>query len=1207
MPLRLKSLELHGYKTFANRSLFEFSDSVTAVVGPNGSGKSNIADSLRWVLGEQSYSLLRGKKTEDMIFAGSESRARAGMASATITFDNADNWLPIDFSEVAITRRAYRDGQNEYLINGQRVRLKDISELLAQSGLAERTYTVIGQGLVDAALSLKADERRRLFEEAAGIGLHRSRREEALRRLEATSRNLERVQDILAELKPRLHSLERQARRFQEYEQLRSDLHGMLREWYGYHWQAAQQDLAEARQSTATQDVRLERARLEAEAVEVQAADLRQKLLSARTELSGWHKQLSELHARHEALGRELAVLSERLDALARQATELAGEADRVQEESLFASEGVAALEAELDGLRQELEEARSRRIAAQKDLEARQAERQAVERQIQTCRAEIGRLNSRLGQLQAHLSENQAAAERGQKAIHSAAEAQAKADRERQAAAERHQAARTQAGQSEETLKAAEETLHLHQQELEAAEGERRQCSEARHSLSAELARLRARQEVLAQAEASLAGYAAGARALLTAARQGRLAGARGALGSLIEVPAELEKAISAVLGEYLEALVLDGGVDSALDLLNSETGRGILLPISSLRPTQALSIAETRLDDADGCIGIASNLVKAPAELQAAVDLILGLALVVRDRAAARRALVEFPNCDRAVTLDGEVFHAGGQVAAGGGGDGGNTGHNLLSRTRQRRELAAEIEKQDRELSELQQRLSGLDENLGRLRSEGQRCSRAFEEARRNAQNAARSEDQARLALDAAGRQATWAAEQHARLQTDLARSQESSKKLAAEQVELDACLAEQRKALQGENRRLDELAMDDLQTELGHWNTRLAVAERAGADVRARLAERRERLSRLEKNAAGIAERRHTMETSRIAIEARLAELRSESGAVTAEIQALNERIEPAESSVQEMETQAAALQKSQAEARQTLSIAEHVDAQTRITLARRQEALQSLQRRIEDDFGLVAFEYEDKVSGPTPLPLEGMVEQLPLVKKLSPDVEENIQRQRAQLRRLGAINPEAQVEYLEVKERYHFLTAQVTDLNNAEQDIRQVITELDGLMQREFRRTFEAVAEEFRQTFTRLFGGGAARLILTDPDDLNATGIEIQARLPGRRAQGLALLSGGERSLTAVALVFSLLKVSPTPFCVLDEVDAMLDEMNVGRFRDLLRELSQTTQFVIITHNRNTVQAADVIYGITMGRDSASQVLSLRLDEVSQVVE
>jgi chromosome segregation protein len=379
------------------------------------------------------------------------------------------------------------------------------------------------------------------------------------------------------------------------------------------------------------------------------------------------------------------------------------------------------------------------------------------------------------------------------------------------------------------------------------------------------------------------------------------------------------------------------------------------------------------------------------------------------------------------------------------------------------------------------------------------------------------------------------------------------------------------------------------------------------RDGADARSRLSERQERVRRVERSAAVVSERLSGLAATRETSLKRLAELRAENETVAEQIRRLNAQIEPAEAAVEAMEAESERLQKTEAEARQNLSLADHTNSQARLTLARRQESLQSLQRRIEEDFGLVAFEYEAKVSGPMTLPLEGMVEQLPRVHKLSPDVEENIKRQRAQLRRLGAINPEAQAEYQEVKTRYEFLTTQVADLQHAEDDIRQVIAELDEIMHREFRRTFEAVAEEFRVIFTRLFGGGSARLILTDPDDLNATGIDIQARLPGRRAQGLALLSGGERSLTAVALVFSLLKVSPTPFCILDEVDAMLDEMNVGRFRELLRELSAVTQFVIITHNRNTVQAADVIYGITMGRDSASQVLSLKLDEVADLVD
>jgi chromosome segregation protein len=329
MPARLKSFELHGYKTFATRSEFIFSDGITAIVGPNGSGKSNIADALRWVLGEQSFGLLRAKKTEDMIFAGSENRPRAGMASATVVFDNTDGWLPIDYTEVGITRRAYRDGENEYLLNNQRVRLKDVSEVLAKSGLAERTYTIIGQGLVDAALALKAEERRRLFEEAAGIGLHRSRREEALKRLEMTSRNLERVQDILAELQPRLRSLERQAKRAQEYDQMKTNLKVALREWYGYHWHQAQTELVSAQLTAKQHEAIFSKVQADQTNLDQRLSEYRTKINEQRVTLDQYHNELSGMHQQREALSREQAVNSERSRLLRIQIEELSVEIGR--------------------------------------------------------------------------------------------------------------------------------------------------------------------------------------------------------------------------------------------------------------------------------------------------------------------------------------------------------------------------------------------------------------------------------------------------------------------------------------------------------------------------------------------------------------------------------------------------------------------------------------------------------------------------------------------------------------------------------------------------------------------------------------------------------------------------------------------------------------------------------------------------------------
>src|SRR5687768_8620978 len=406
MPLRLKSLELQGYKTFASKTTFEFASGITAIVGPNGSGKSNIADALRWVLGEQSYSLLRGKKTEDMIFSGSEHRSRAGMASVHILFDNSNGWLPLDFTEVGMTRRAYRDGHNDYLLNDQHVRLRDLNELLAASGLSERTYTIIGQGLVDASLALKADERRRLFEEAAGVGLYRVRREEAIKRLENTTRNLERVLDIMSELEPRLRSLERQAKRAIEYARAQADLKVILREWYGYHWHRAQQELTNAHEVLKAQEARVGEARAVHEKAQAEYTTFRGRLTSLRTQLNAWHRQSAELHNQREEVSRSLAVLEERQRSLLTAQSSVLADQNRTSDEERIAQERLAEVEQETARLQAEYDEAQKQSTQAQQILQARQAERTLVEEKLQKARTEIEKRAAQRAEYQARLDE---------------------------------------------------------------------------------------------------------------------------------------------------------------------------------------------------------------------------------------------------------------------------------------------------------------------------------------------------------------------------------------------------------------------------------------------------------------------------------------------------------------------------------------------------------------------------------------------------------------------------------------------------------------------------------------------------------------------------------------------------------------------------------------------------------------------------------
>ncbi|HLE52620.1 MAG TPA: chromosome segregation protein SMC [Anaerolineales bacterium] len=1208
MTPRLKSLELHGYKTFANRTAFEFPGPVTAIVGPNGSGKSNIADALRWVLGEQSYSLLRGKKTEDMIFAGSEQRARAGMASATVIFDNSDDWLPIDFTEVAIARRAYRDGENEYLLNGQRVRLRDVSELLAQSGLAERTYTIIGQGLVDAALALKAEERRRLFEEAAGIGLHRSRREEALRRLETTQRNLQRVEDILAELQPRLRSLERQARRAQEYEQVKADLHLLLREWYGYHWHHAQSELAQAREAARSREKALDAARQAQASLDQQLQVLRERIQDLRAQLNDLHRQSAKLHGEREGTSRQLAVSDERMHFLEGQEQETLRAVSRATEETSLIEDRLAGAKEEVRQLEGDLSEAQIQVETALQALSSRQVARAAAEEQLEVIRQLLVGLNARQSDLGARLAERRVQLEKRGADWKAAHQAVSEGEEMVLAAEKRILASEQSWREAEDNRKKVENSLENIRQLVSELEISRQETQTAISKQQTEAARIRAQLEVVEQAEQSLTGYASGARLLLQAARQARLTGARGALSSSLDVPEKYETAIAAVLGEYLDAILLDQGteIEQALNLLEGQPARGALLPLDSLIPGTLLSIP----DGGAEVIGVATGLISVHEDLRPAIDLLLGQVLVVKDRAAARRLLgrlrIEFAAGQfgnlRVVTLKGEVFYASGQVISGQEGNPGK-----LSRPRQRRELGVALAEAEQNLAKIEERLKEIEVRHETLRNEGDQLGEDLQVVRRAEEKARIAHSQNSLAIEHARRQVNWQKEQVLHLEVEIKQGETEIVQIVQEANVVEEEVTQAQSRLKGISATLRDLPLEDFQVELSHWNLRTAVIELAVTEARGRQYEREQTLEKAQRDLAEINNQRMELSDTLKDLAEKKVDLRKLEYAVEEQIEALQASIGPAEKDLDITEAEQINLQSREAQSRQALNLAEHYHAQAKIALARKQEALESLRRRIEDDFGLVVFEYAEEVSGPTPLPLQGMVEELPVVKQLSPETEEALNRQRGLLRRMGPVNQEAQVEFREVKDRYEFLTDQVSDLHKAETDVRQVIAELDELMEYEFKRTFEAVAVEFHQIFARLFGGGSARLVMTDPDDLTGTGIDIEARLPGRREQGLSLLSGGERSLTAVALVFALLRVSPTPFCVLDEVDAMLDEANVGRFRELLRELSQTTQFVIITHNRNTVQVADVIYGVTMGRDSTSQTVSLKMEEVERVTK
>ncbi|MFQ5812632.1 MAG: chromosome segregation protein SMC [Anaerolineae bacterium] len=1183
--MRLKHLELQGYKTFATKTEFAFEDGITAIVGPNGSGKSNIADAVRWVLGERSYSVLRAKRTEDMIFWGSERRTRLGMAQASITLDNSDGEMPVEYSEVTISRRAYRSGENEYLLNGSRVRLKDITELLGKSGLGRRTYTVIGQGLVDTVLSLRPDERRAIFEEAAGISIQQAKRTEAINKLEQTRDNILRVNDLINEIAPRLTRLEKQAERAQQYQELSQQLEELLLIWYAHRWQRAQTALRQA-EAKAKERQELSREReAELEELELRKTELRAQQSQLRQKLGDWHSKETNLQAQAEEKKRELAVSEERLRLLNQQSEDIAQEIASLEANRAAQLERVTEAQEELSRAETQLQEQLTHLPEAQEQLEARKRERQAVLEKLTEAQDQAFQLateaadrRNRLAQLSERREEMGREAEAHRRTL---------AD---------HQAKMTALQEQIEALKSELEaigveadSLALQRQEIER---ETEASRERQAQLQAALAKgqqeetgLQARYDLLERMRQEESGYYAGADTVLQAARDGRLRGVVGPVASLIQVPAELDTAIEAALGPHLHDIVVETLADAgaAIQFLKrTRGGRATFLPLDRIRAIKKPDLPTTAVG---GVIGLAVDLVKFERGFARVGHYLLGSTIIVRDFDTALRLLPRFSSLS-IVTLTGEVIGSDGPVI---GGPARGRGGGILAREREWRELPQHLAEAQKRRSDLETKCQAdeadqrrLLEKLASLEKKGDEI-----EAREGVklEELASQERQTELLDQEMG----WRRAIEDQLKAEMGALDEKESLLTEELESLKNEEAEIQQQILALKARLDALSVDEFENRLAELKTAVAVAEQARENQRTVWQNLQASLIQLDEQVSAKKEKEERLAAESRELVTRIEDLRLGSRELLHQIQTVAQLVEPSEAELAALESEQVDLEKTETRLRPLLREYESLQGQAVLKVERRKDELTSLLHQIENDLGLVEVETDDHVPPLSPS------EEPP------PGLEEEIGQLRAQIKNIGSVNPNAPEEYEEVLERYRFLTAQAGDLEEAAGDLHQVIGELDELMKRDFKETFEAVRREFEEYFVSLFGGGAAELILTEPDDLMETGVDIVARPPGRREQRLALLSGGERALTAVALIFAILKTSPTPFCFLDEVDATLDESNVGRFREALQELSERTQFIVITHNRGTVEAADTIYGISMGEDSVSRVISLKLGE------
>ena len=1224
----LKRLELQGFKSFAPRTTLEFSPGVTAIVGPNGSGKSNLADAIRWVLGEQSMRQLRGKKSDDVIFAGGQSRAPMQMAQVGLTLDNASGWLPTEFAEVSIARRSFRSGESEYLSNGQRTRLKDVLLLLSQARIGHDSYTVVGQGMVDQALSLRADERRALFEDAAGIRGFQAQRNEAEQKLTLTQTNIGRLRDITGEIEPRLAPLAEQARRAREYSGARDELTRLLRSWYRRQWADSMRARATAEEAERGFGVRIQALQASLAQEEEATRQAREEREALIAEIGVIRRERGETSGRLQTTERDLAVGRERLASLERQQADLDGEQEQQTEAVEVSRAHVGGLEAQTAqadaraaAAAAEVDRLESGQHTARQEQELAEAALRAAQREVIQAQARLGAAQTEQGRLQKQLGDRN-------KALATRREAVTLAQRKLDGANTQNEQRRMAFDEAHERIQALTAERETLAREITSGQSEVERLRAAAADAERERKALADRLALLEEWRRNLDGFGDGPQALLRAAPDERPP-ILGVVAQLITVTPGLEAAIEAALGPFLQAVAVASPSDArqaAAWLRAGKAGRALFLWSD---PTASQPAAPDIAVDGQEVIALASEAISAPPQAQAALRRLLADTLVVRDLPTAERLAAQASGRTApltCVTLTGEVVSPRGWMRGGATGSSGAVGASesgTLGRERELRTLPVEIERITLDIEDARAQLTDASDAQAqrrvreeRLKKEamaaearGQELARAVSAAQREQE---RAESELHLA-ETVAEQITAEVEgieQEVSATVERVAEQEDAQRDMVERVEdaqaeVDEITARNRGQLEDLNRARMTLAL--------HKQEATALAQRA-EQIRAQLREIEAQVSRRGERLTAIIAQREELQIATGEEEASIQLLRER-------VRSLGEVLRRHDERQAELERQIGSLERGQSAERQELARLEVEYRRAIVDAQRARDALETLAQQIRDELGA---EGDDD---PLSTIIEPAEETENDAQELTPEELGRMRRQidslRSRLKHLGGYDPEAPQQYEELKTRFDFLTGQIRDLTEASTNLRQIITELDATMRRQFVETFHAVNERFQRHFTTLFSGGAARLELTAPrreqsdeDDEEAAaldepavprktsfgGIEVYVQIPGKRVQDLSLLSGGERAMVSAALLFALLETNPPPFCMLDEVDAALDEANVVRFCDILKQLAVSTQFIVITHNRVTMTNANAIYGVSMGADSVSRVLSMRLAEV-----
>lgn len=1187
--MRLKKLIIHGFKSFADRVEISFEQGITGVVGPNGCGKSNIADAVRWVLGEQSAKTLRGAKMEDVIFNGTEKRRRLAFCEVTLVFDNEDKSLPVEYTEVAVTRRVYRSGDGEYKLNGTTCRLRDIIDLFRDTGIGKDGYSLIGQGRIDEILSAKSEDRRQVFEEAAGIVKYKARKLEAERRMDHTRENLTRVEDILSELTERIEPLKAQSEAAREYLALRDELKILDLNVFLLRTERFEVRRKELNESIAALGESIVQANAQLEKTGQERDEAQETLDRLERETAEKREMVQELIREVEAGEGAVQVFKERISSEEREQERLNGDRNA-------ASEGSAGIQKRIDDLnawigdesaRLECDESDQRSL--EKEVSERESALDALEAEAEEKKQQIIQSMNRLGDVRsqrARLSAMKTALE----------EQMANMDAQHATEQEGAESLNAQSEEAQKDLESQRERGRALSEQAESVSREAQKLSDENTRLNNEIAEMNVRLKqtdsrlrLLREMQRDYEGYNNSVKQVLLQARRTPSSGVHGVVADLIHVPERLERAMDMVLGGALQNIVVERDEDAKIMieyLRKNRFGRATFLPIGSVRG-RTLNAQERQLLNMPGCVGLASELVRFDPKYQGVVDNLLGRTVVAENLDAGIAIQCAGKYQFRLVTIEGDVMHSGGSMT---GGSVQSRATSLLSRTREIEETEKTVQRIAGTLEERRKTYEAQEAHRAELKK---KRAEMYDAVHRQEVETARAEALLKAILDEqesnekrverAEQEKARLSEQHAEVCESLAglndRQQEVEQTSDARQQEVRKL----QEAIYQRKRETEELRKkkDD---------NRVALASRQRV-LESRVSER-DRLNTDIENAERI-----LIESAK-ALEKCEAELNRNRDAMQAESEHLKNKRE-------ELETVRSAFNASDdartGAQRKFKELAEAIDGirtqlddfsdrhhRSELQLARVEAEYKQIQDRIWED-------YELTYAGAEPFRTENF--------KLS-ESEKRVQAIRQRIRAMGSVNVAAVDEYRATCARVEEMTTQRDDLVKAETDLQRIVEELESKMEVQFRAQFALMNENFQRTFVKLFGGGKAELRLDDPKDALGCGIEIVAQPPGKKLQMLSLLSGGERALTAIAILFAILDLKPTPFCILDEIEAALDDANIDTYADYLKAYSQNTQFIVITHRKGTMERCDALYGVVMEEKGISRTVSVALSEAVQ---